>query len=227
MSNGLSSLLKAACLLSFVSALALGGSTTILLTDIGANISNETARKAQNANHKTLSPQKRTPSALYLTSEQAYSWLEIDPDVLFVDVRDPLESSLMGHPKNIDAIVPVRVLSDTFDPKIQEYQLVDNPDFIDQMNEILTLFDRTKSQDLVVICGSGRRSAAAVRKLYKHGYTKVWHVTDGYPGEEKVGMNSDHAWRIAGLPWTTSDIVHGSSWHPLLCDDGTASTSCR
>ena len=68
-----------------------------------------------------LSPEKLTPLGLYLSSPKAYRVISEDPDILFIDVRDPLEVALMGHPMAIDKIVPVRVQSENFDEELNEY----------------------------------------------------------------------------------------------------------
>lgn len=174
----------------------------------------------------TLREEKHTPLGLYLSSEEAFELLNLSPETLFIDVRDPVEISIMGHPRGIDAIVPFKVYSDQFDESIGEYTLVENPEFLSEMDSILAAFGKSKTDEIVVTCGSGWRSAAAVRKLAEDGYTNAWHVVDGYEGEEKIGSNSDNAWQLAGLPWTTTETVPGSAWRKLFCRDQTNPGSC-
>jgi len=152
---------------------------------------------------------KKTPQMQYLTSVEAYALVTADPDIFFIDVRDPLEIMLSGHPLQVDAIVPMRIQSTVFDEELKEWALEDNPDFLMHMDAALEDFGKAKNDMIIITCGSGRRSALAARKLHKAGYTNVWHITDGYEGEEKRGLNTANAWKIAGLPWSYSRI-HGS-----------------
>ncbi len=164
----------------------------------------------------TLPKIKTIPSGNYLTSRQTYELLSSDPDILFIDVRDPMEISLAGRPKQVDAIVPVRVQSNKFDDSIDEFKLVDNPDFMSQMEKVLAMYGKSKHDMIIITCGSGMRSAKAAHVLIKSGYTNVWHIPDGYAGDEKPGMNSHNAWKLAGLPWTKEKKIFGNEWIKIL-----------
>ena len=158
---------------------------------------------------------KSTPLKLYLTSQDAFKLLKKKPDILFIDVRDPVEISQTGRPEPVDAIVPVKVQTNKFDQKLNEYALEENPWFLESMEEMLRRFGKTKHDTLIVTCGSGIRSALAVRRLSKAGYTNVWHIADGYEGDERPGRNLKNAWKLAGLPWSNSSVP-GSEWIMLL-----------
>jgi len=141
--------------------------------------------------------------------ETGANLLIVSPEILFIDVRDPVEILLGGHPELIDAVVPVRLQSNVFNEDLLEWELKDNPDFLKYMDAALTEFGKTKGDMIVLTCGSGWRSAFAAGKLYDAGYTDVWHITDGYDGEEKPGLNSANAWHLQGFPWSY-DAVLGS-----------------
>ncbi len=158
---------------------------------------------------------KQTPQGKYMTSEEAFDLLTKDPDILFVDVRDPVEVVLNGHPSLIDAVVPVRAQSTVFDEQILEWELKDNPNFFLSMEKTLVAFGKSRNDMIIITCGSGWRSAVAARKLHDAGYTDVWHITDGYDGEEKRGFNSENAWKLAGLPWSY-DQVPGTTSRPVI-----------
>lgn len=145
---------------------------------------------------------KLTPLGLYMSSKGTYKAMSAAPDMLFLDVRDPLEIALSGHPSIIDAIVPVRVQSEIFNPDLKEFELVRNAEFVAQMDALIAERGVSRTDTIFVTCGSGKRSAEAVRILAKAGYTNVWHVPDGYEGDEKAGMNTQNAWYNAGLPWS-------------------------
>lgn len=145
---------------------------------------------------------KIIPMHRYLSSVAAARAIEADPDILFVDVRDPVEIALSGHPAPVDAIVPFRVQSEKYDSALQEFTLVRNAGFVEQMTALLAEQGLSRSDTIFLTCGSGMRSAEAVRALVKAGYTDVWHLPEGYEGDDKPGMNTQNAWSNAGLPWS-------------------------
>jgi len=163
--------------------------------------------------------EKITLAGLYLSSQDAFTFLQEHPEVMFIETRDPLEVSQTGHPVGIDAIVPIRVHSDQFLEDQGEYALLPNPEFLDMWKQTVADHGLSKSSVVIVTCGNGRRSALAVDALTEAGYTNVWHVVDGYKGEKlehPFGRNTDNAWRIAGLPWTDVVIVPGSELIRLI-----------
>ncbi len=58
-----------------------------------------------------------------------------------------------------------------------------------QVEKRLAELDGFKDQPMYIVCGSGGRSAQAIKVLSKHGFTKLQNM--------KGGMN---AWRKANLP---------------------------
>ena len=66
-----------------------------------------------------------------------------------------------------------------------------------------------KTDTVILICRSGKRSAKAVNVLAKSGYTNVYSVVDGYEGGkvkegENKGKRMKDVWKDSGLPWTYS-----------------------
>ena len=82
---------------------------------------------------------------------------------------------------------------------------------------MMVMANENKSNDdlIIVTCGSGMRSAAAAQRLIDAGYTNVWHISDGYDGDELPGINTQNAWRLAGLPWTNAPVF-GDEWRLIL-----------
>jgi len=152
---------------------------------------------------------------LYLSSVEAHDLVRDNPAILFIDVRDPLEIAKMGHPQPVDKVVPIRVQSDLYNVDMDEYTLVPNEKFLEEMELALREVGKSKFDLIILTCGSGYRSAEAVRLLSDAGYTNVWSITDGYEGDEKRGMNLENAWQNAGLPWSTS-LVSETPWVTTL-----------
>ncbi len=163
--------------------------------------------------------EKTTELGLYLSSEDAYAFITQNPDALFIDTRDPLEVSVMGHPVGIDAIVPISIHSNTFVESRGEFALARNPDFNQMWDRVASYYGISRSDIIIVTCGNGRRSAQAVNQLAAAGYTNVWHIVDGYDGEDaedRDGRNTKNAWHLAGLPWTKSHTLPGAELVRLI-----------
>ena len=138
----------------------------------------------------------------YISSQEATALLEVDPDILFIDVRDTAEVDASGRPQQVDAIVPVHVQIDVFDETLQEHILAPNPDFLDQMAVLVSAKGKNRDSLIILTCGSGFRSAIAASILADAGYTNVWHIPEGHTGDETNGLDGQNAWQLAGLAWT-------------------------
>ena len=152
--------------------------------------------------HEAVPERKQTDSSYYLTSEIAHDLLVGDPSILFVEVRSVEEVQETGHPQQVDAIVPFKVQSEVWNAELGEPELVVNPKFVETIHTLLKSSGRSKFDMVIITCGSGVRSAAAARTLEENGFTYVWHIPDGYVGDDKPGLNSRNAWKDKGLPWS-------------------------
>jgi len=161
---------------------------------------------------KTLDSSKTTPLGLYLTPKAAHQALLDNADIIFVDVRDPIEITFVGHPEGLDKIIPLHLASHEVDPESGQYRMVDNPGFLDDFTRFLTSKSVTKDHPIFIICRSGNRSATAARLLIKEGYTNVWNLTEGFEGDKNPeGVRALNGWRNAGLPWRYK-LAKGVAW---------------
>ena len=150
----------------------------------------------------TLAKSKKTPLGLYLSPKAAHQALQENPEILFVDVRDPIEITFVGHPSGLDKIIPIRVATHEVSAKSGQYRMVSSPSFFDDFAALFAEKGVGQDHPLFVSCRSGSRSAAAVRKLIKEGYTNVWNLTEGFEGDmSPEGVRAKNGWRNAGLPW--------------------------
>jgi len=67
----------------------------------------------------------------------------------------------------------------------------------------------SKSDTIILMCRSGKRSVKATNLLADNGYTKVYTVVDGYEGgkvkeSKNKGKRMKNGWKNSGLPWTYS-----------------------
>ena len=150
-----------------------------------------------------LPKKKVTPLGLYLTPADAQKALQADPEIIFIDVRDPIEISYVGHAKGTDAIVPLKVQTHKFNAKKGGYDYRPNANFMTEIDAAVARAGGTKDTPVFLICRSGARSATATKMLAKAGYTSVWNLVEGFEGDKnKEGARAVNGWRNAGLPWT-------------------------
>ena len=61
-----------------------------------------------------------------------------------------------------------------------------------------------KGEVILLLCRSGKRSAAAAEAATKAGFRSVFNVLEGFEGDidEKQRRGAFNGWRFAGLPWS-------------------------
>ena len=160
----------------------------------------------------TLHKSKTTPLGLYLKPAGAHKALTENPDILFIDVRDPLEVTFVGHAAETDKIIPVGVATHEVDAESGQYRMVLNENFVADVNAFVAEQGKAKSDPIFVSCRSGSRSAVAARTLAEAGYTNVWSLIEGFEGDSGPdGTRGKNGWRNAGLPWTYK-LGPGVAW---------------
>jgi rhodanese-related sulfurtransferase len=171
----------------------------------------------------TVAPAKATPLKLYLTPEEAHRALTANPDILFIDVRDPLEVMFVGHAEGVDKIIPLGIATHEVDSETGQYRLVANDDFVANVDALVATQGKTKTDPIFVSCRSGSRSAVAARKLVAAGYTNVWNLVEGFEGDKASdGTRTKNGWRNAGLPWSYK-LAPGVAWQDC---DGSDTRAC-
>ena len=161
-----------------------------------------------------LPENKKTELGLYLSPADAAAALEVDPSIVFLDVRDPIEITFVGHPVPIDAIVPWLIVRLEFDENSGAYKTGPNSNFVADIDAVVARERSGKAKPIFVMCRSGDRSAAAVNALASVGYTNVWTLVEGFEGDkDDEGERSLNGWRNAGLPWTYK-LTAGEAWEP-------------
>ena len=165
-----------------------------------------------------LSVKKQTKLGLYMTAKQAYKHTSEHMDkTLFLDVRTPSELNYLGAATVMDAHVPTVYMDTTgWNDKKHRYNRATNKNFVADVDKALKKKGLSKSDTVILMCRSGKRSAKAVNMLAENGYTKVYTVVDGYEGGkvkkgDNKGKRMKDGWKNSGLPWTYSldrDYMH-------------------
>lgn len=158
-----------------------------------------------------LSSKQQTKLGLYMTAKQAYKHTMDNMDkTLFIDIRTPSELNYLGAATVMDAHVPTVFMDTTgWNDKKHRYNRASNKNFVADITKALKKKGLSKSDTVILMCRSGKRSASAANMLAKDGYTKVYTVVDGYEGGkvkkgENKGKRMKDGWKNSGLPWTYS-----------------------
>lgn len=104
-----------------------------------------------------------------------------------VDVRSAEERKFVGHVPGTLAV-----------PWATGTSLTRNPRFVRELEA------KVKKTDIVLLlCRSGKRSALAAEAATKAGFTSVFNVAEGFEGELDGSQQRGRAdgWRFRGLPW--------------------------
>lgn len=125
-----------------------------------------------------------------ISPTQAFDRLRENPRAVLIDVRTIAEWNYVGIPA-IDGLV--RIEWQTF-PAGER-----NARFVDQ----ITQAGIEKDQELLFICRSGQRSAAAASLLTEAGYTDCYNVAEGFEGDKdgQGHRGTVGGWKFHGLPW--------------------------
>jgi len=104
-----------------------------------------------------------------------------------VDVRAAEERKFVGHVPNT-----LHVAWQTGPA------LLKNPRFLRELENKLS-----KDSTILLLCRSGKRSAAAAEAATAAGFKNVFNVREGFEGDldDKQQRGSSGGWRQRGLPW--------------------------
>lgn len=130
---------------------------------------------------------ERLPYAGVVHPEDAWALVSSGTAIL-VDVRSAEELKFVGHVPNAGhAAWQIGT------------PLAPNPDFLADLERATS----AKDQVILLLCRSGKRSAAAARAATAAGYSSVFSVLEGFEGDLGTGSQrgSVNGWRHRGLPW--------------------------
>lgn len=152
-----------------------------------------------------LSEKKRTQAARYLSATEAASYLAEHEDALLIDVRTRAEVNFVGIATRADRNIPFKLVDEfwSFNEAKGTYNLIDNPDFVEDVVALVEEKRLGKDAMIVLICRSGSRSARAADLLFREGYKNVYSVVDGFQGDkDSEGHRTVNGWVNAGLAWS-------------------------
>ncbi len=155
-------------------------------------------------------PKKQTPWGLYLDSREAYEMkMAQDDQVLFVDVREPIEIMFTGFTDVVDINIPFLIADRSkWHPSKPNFAMEKNPNFEPEIAQALEARGLTKETPVILMCRSGgTRGAPSALALEGKGYSQVYVVVDGFEGGSikegpKKNWRLKDGWKNAGLPWS-------------------------
>lgn len=178
----------------------------LLLIALFAALSLPTAARAAEA---PSDPKKQTPWGLYLNAQEAYDLkTEKGDEVLFVDVREPVEIMFTGFTDIVDVNVPYLLVNPAkWNPSKPVLAMEPNPDFAVDVKAAMDARGMDKSTPVIVMCRSGgSRGAPSAKALEGFGLEQVYVVVDGFEGSSAKDPDAPwrnvNGWKNAGLPWS-------------------------
>ncbi|MFK5927786.1 MAG: rhodanese-like domain-containing protein [Desulfuromusa sp.] len=162
------------------------------------------------AAEKPKDPKKQTIWNLYVDSKEAYAMKQkLGDQMLFIDVRDPIEIMFTGFTDIVDINIPFKIANRRVWNKKKPVFLVElNPNFEAEVAAALKARGLTKDVPVVIMCRSGgTRGAPATKYLENKGYQQIYVVTDGFEGDkikdgERKNWRLKNGWKNSGLPWS-------------------------
>jgi len=134
---------------------------------------------------------------------------EGDKNILFVDVRDPVEIMFVGFADTVHVNVPFMLVDrSAWDEKRNVFRLYQNPDFIRQIQAELDRRGLGKDAEIITMCRSGsERGEPSAAFLRASGFPNARFVIDGFQGPAvkdglQAGLRIRSGWQNSGLPWS-------------------------
>ncbi|MBO1532006.1 sulfurtransferase [Psychrobacter sp. F1192] len=149
--------------------------------------------------------------ALSVTPQAVWDMVQEDAEeMLFVDVRDPVEIMFVGFTDAVDINIPFRTVKRTqFNEEKAVFAMPLNPDFARDIEEALKAKGLDKNALVVTMCRSGSaRGKPSADYLLSQGFTNVKYVDHGFQGDkiedgEREGFRLKNGWQNSGLPWSS------------------------
>jgi len=135
---------------------------------------------------RQLAVTKQLPYAGSVAPHDAWTLFQ-SGDVILVDVRTAEERKFVGHVPDTRHV-----------PWMTGLSLSRNPRFVKELEA-----KAGKNDVLLLLCRSGKRSAAAAEVATKAGFKNVFNILEGFEGDldEQQRRGVFNGWRHAGLPW--------------------------
>jgi rhodanese-related sulfurtransferase len=130
-------------------------------------------------------------------------------EILFLDVRDPVEIMFIGFTDEVDANIPFLIIDRTrWDGEKNRFQPYQNPDFAAEVEAALAARGLGKDAEVITMCRSGsERGKPSAQFLRDNGFPNARYVINGFQGGrikegDRAGFRLKNGWQNSGLPWS-------------------------
>lgn len=135
--------------------------------------------------------------------------LSTDPSqLIFIDVRDPVEIMFVGFTDAVDANVPYLLVDrNEWDDSKDRFKMNRNEDFVAQIKAALAEKGLPDSALIVTMCRSGsERGMPSAKYLRDNGFEQARFLEHGFQGDAikegaQKGLRLVNGWQNAGKPW--------------------------
>lgn len=149
---------------------------------------------------------------LAISPEDAYAKTQqTEQNVLFVDVRDPVEIMFIGFADAVDVNIPFLVADRSkWNAERSIFTMDRNPEFIQQIKAELDKRGWDEKTEVITMCRSGsERGEPSAVVLREAGLPNARFVVNGFQGDAlsegpQAGMRLKNGWQNSGLPWSRS-----------------------
>ncbi len=150
--------------------------------------------------------------ALSVTPKEVWSLVQENPDqLLFVDVRDPVEIMFIGFTDAVDTNIPFTLVDRTqFNEDKASFVMRSNPDFTSDIEKSLKAKGLDKDALIVTMCRSGSaRGKPSADYLLSQGFSNVKYIDHGFQGSTvkkgvMKGFRIMNGWQNSKLPWSST-----------------------
>lgn len=132
-----------------------------------------------------------------------------DKNILFVDVRDPVEIMFVGFTDAVHVNVPYLLVDrSAWDDQRGTYKIAQNPNFVAEIRAELKKRGLDDNAEIVTMCRSGsERGKPSADFLRANGFPNARYVIDGFQGSAikegpQAGFRLQNGWQNSGLPWS-------------------------
>ncbi len=159
-----------------------------------------------------LSSYANADDALSVTPNEVWSLVQEDPDqMLFIDIRDPVEIMFIGSTDATDINIPFKLVDRTqFNEDKAIFTMHSNPDFVSDIEKALKAKGLGKDALIVTMCRSGsERGKPSADYLLTQGFTNVKYIDHGFQGSAvkqgvMKGFRIMNGWQNSKLPWSST-----------------------
>ena len=156
---------------------------------------------------------------LGISAQDTYAKIQNnEKNVLFIDVRDPVEVMFVGFSDAVHANVPFMLVDRTqWNAEKGVFRLYRNPDFINHVKLQLARRGLSADAEIITMCRSGsERGEPSATFLRENGFPNARFVVDGFQGSAikegpQAGFRLQNGWQNSGLPWSAkmnADKIH-------------------